>query len=193
MNKIEEYIDSIYGNFDTTDKDTKILKEEMRTHLYEEVEEFKKSGLSEDESMTKALELFGQKNTVVAEMNKVLKNRSIFAKMLIKAGTAVLILGCLFQTFGILNNNLGLKDISYFLFIISLAVCNIAFYYYYFNKNRNLVFVVFFLSDFVICLPIYLVWTYFPNHIAASLTFIFGITFLITFIIRMYYVKFKKI
>ncbi|MGE5627967.1 MAG: permease prefix domain 1-containing protein [Solirubrobacterales bacterium] len=193
MNKIEAYIDSIYGNFDTTDKDTKILKEEMRTHLYEEAAEFKKSGLSEDESMTKALERFGKENTVVNEMNKILRNRSIFAKMLIKAGAAVFILGCLFQILGIINDNLGLKNISYFLFIITLSICNIAFYYYYFNKKRDLVLVVFFLSDFVICLPIYLVWTYFPSHIAASLSFILGITFLITLILRIYYVKFKKI
>ena len=193
MNKIEEYIDSIYGNFDTTDKDTKILKEEMRTHLYEEVEEFKKNGLSEEESMVKALELFGQENTVVAEMNKVLKNRSIFTKMLIKAGAAILILGCLLQIFGIINDNLSLKNISYFLFIIALSIWNIAFYYYFFNKKRDLVIVFFVCCDCVIFMPMYLVWTYFPSHIAASLSFILGITFLITFILRIYYVKFKKL
>lgn len=38
IDEIEVYIDSIYGNFDNADKDTKILKEEMRNHLYEEVE-----------------------------------------------------------------------------------------------------------------------------------------------------------
>lgn len=86
MNKIEEYIDSIYGNFDNSDKDTKILKEEMRNHLYEEVEELKRQGLGEEESISRALECFGEENDVVGEMNYILKIEVYLRKCLLEQG-----------------------------------------------------------------------------------------------------------
>jgi len=204
MNKIEKYIDSIYGNFDNKDEDTKILKEEMRTHLYEEVEELKKQGLSEEESVSRTLECFGQENTVVAEMNHILKNRSIFTKMLVKAGCAVFIIGCLFYVIGIFYNNEGLqffsgelsingfKNISYLLFLISLAIWNIAFYYYYFIKKQGLVLIAFLTCDFVICMPFMFVWFYLPHHKIEGMTFILGITFIITLFLRVHYIRIKK-
>lgn len=207
MKKIEEieiYIESIYRNFDTLDKDTKILKEEMRTHLYEEVEELKKQGLSEKDSISRVLECFGQENTVVPEMNHVLKNRSVFTKMLIKTGIAVFIISCLFQIIGIFYNNEGVKyfsgelskngfkNISYLLFMVSLAIWDIAFYYYYFVKNLELVLLAFFVCDFVICVPSIFVCSYFPHHELGGMAFILGITFIITLFLRIYYIKVKK-
>ncbi len=204
MNKIEEYIDSIYANFDNSDKDTKILKEEMRNHLYEEVDELKKQGLSEEDSISRVLEYFGQENIVVAEMNHILKNRSIFTKMLIKAGFTIFIIGCLFQIIGIFYNNEALKyfsgelsknefkNISYLLFMISLAIWDIAFYYYYFIKKLELVLMAFLVCDFVICVPFMFVSIYFPHHEIGGMTFILGITFIITLFLRVYYIKIKK-
>ncbi|NFA60239.1 permease prefix domain 1-containing protein [Clostridium sporogenes] len=204
MNKIEEYIDNIYGNFDNSDKDTKILKEEMRNHLYEEVEELEKQGLSKEESISRVLKHFGEENDVVDEMNYVLKNRSIFTKMLIKAGVAIFIIGCLFQIIGIFSDNgalkyfsgelseNGFKNISYLLFMISLATWDIAFYYYYFIKKMELVLMSFIFCDFVICVPLVFVSMYFPHHKIQGLVFILGITFIITLILRVYYVKRKR-
>ncbi|NFV11431.1 hypothetical protein FDG09_00415 [Clostridium sporogenes] len=204
MNKIEEYIDNIYGNFDNSDKDTKILKEEMRNHLYEEVEELEKQGISKEESISKVLKHFGEENDVVDEMNYVLKNRSIFTKMLIKAGVAIFIIGCLFQIIGMFSDNgalkyfsgelseNGFKNISYLLFMISLATWDIAFYYYYFIKKMELVLMSFIFCDFVICVPLVFVCMYFPHHKIQGLVFILGITFIITLILRVYYVKRKR-
>lgn len=204
MNRIEEYIDNIYGNFDNTDKDTKTLKEEMKNHLYEEVEELKKQGLNEEESIRKTLECFGQENSVVAEMNCILKNRSIFTKMLVKAGLIVFIIGCLFQVIGIFTNSEdikyfsgdliknGFKNISYLIFMISLAIWDIAFYYYYFIKKQGMVLMAFIFCDFVICVPFYFVWIYFPHHMIESIAFILVVTFVITLFLRVYYIKSKK-
>lgn len=204
IDKIEEYIDSIYVNFDNSDKNTKILKEEMRDHLYEEVEELKKQGLSEEKSISRALQCFGQEKTVVAEMNHVLNNRSVFTKMLIKAGAVIFIIGCLFQIIGMFYNNEllnyfsgelsknGFKNISYLLFMISLAIWDIAFYYYYFAKKFELVLMAFLFCDFVICVPFLFVWTYLPHHKMGGIAFIVGITFIITLFLRVHYVKIKK-
>ncbi|WP_411681667.1 permease prefix domain 1-containing protein [Clostridium thailandense] len=202
--KIDEYIDNIYGNFDNSDKDTKILKEEMRNHLYEKIEELKKQGLNEEESIQKALECFGQENSVVAEMSNVLNNRSIFTKMLFKAGAVVFVIGILFQFIGIFSNigdvqylsgdliKNGFKNISYLIFMISLSIWDIAFYYYYFIKKQGMVLVAFITCDFVICVPLTFLWIYFPHHIIRSMGFILAITFIITLFLRIYYVKSKN-
>ncbi|WP_409068553.1 permease prefix domain 1-containing protein [Clostridium sp. FAM 1755] len=204
MNKIEEYIENIYGNFDNSDKDTKILKEEMRNHLYEEAKELEKQGLSKEKSVSRVLEHFGEENAVVDEMNYILKNRSIFTKMLIKAGVAIFIIGCLFQIIGMFSDNgafkyfsgelseNGFKNISYLLFMISLATWDIAFYYYYFIKKMELVLMSFIFCDFVICVPLVFVCMYFPHNKMQGLVFILGITFIITLILRVYYVKRKR-
>lgn len=310
MNRIDDYIDNIYNNFDNGDEDAKILKEEMKAHLYEEVEELKNQGLSEEESIEKALGAFGQENSVVNEMNDVLRSRSIFTKMLIKAGIVVFVIGGLFQIMSIfykvgneqdLNNTSqyvinqifyqlknedsvsefkkleidreldkfnknnsnglyyikiekdnslkyeykkdvpkdiiangnegtvkennwsidykktdmqqtqdldkfnknqslskdltksGLKDISYLLFIIALAILDIAFYYYYFTKNQGTVLIAFLLCDFVICVPFFFAWTVFPNHMKETMAFILGTTFIITLILRIFFIKGKKV
>lgn len=124
--------------------------------------------------------------------------------MLIKAGIIVFIIGCLFQVISIFHNgeNIqyfsgdliknGFRSISYLLFMISLAIWDIALYYYYFIKDRVLVLMAFLFCDFVICIPFYLVWNYFPRHKMASIAFILGITFIITLILRVYYIKSKK-
>lgn len=309
-NKIDEYIDSIYKNFDCGDRETKTLKEEMRDHLYEEVEELKRQSFSEEQSIEKALDSFGQENNVVNEMNNVLKSRNIFTKMLIKAGSAVFVIGCLFLSIGIFckgnnvqylgntsqvvvnqifyqienndsidestkheidnmlddfnntnnnglyyieikksnilkyeykkqvskdivqrgnegviketnwsinykktdaqqvkdldnlnkvqgfDNNLilnGLKNISYLLFIISLAILDIAFYYHYFSKDKGVVLLGFIICDCVVCLPLYLAFTIFPHHIKETLAFILGTTFMITLLLRIFFIKSKKI
>lgn len=202
--KIEEYVNNIYGNFDNADKNTKILKEETRNHLYEEVEELKNQGLSEEESIEKALESFGPKNSVVNEMNCILKNRSIFAKMLIKAGVFVFIIGCLFQVIGIFYNGENIqyfsgnliknsfKNISYMLFMISLVIWDIAFYYYFLIKNGVVVLLVFLSCDFLIFIPLGFVCFYFPLHKMAGIAFILVTAFIITLFLRIYYVKIKK-
>lgn len=202
--KIDEYIDNIYGSFDNVDKDTKVLKEEMRNHLYEEVDDLEKQGLSEEESIKKAIEQFGQENSVVAEMNSILKNRNIFTKMLIKAGIAIFAIGILLQVIGMLCNGEdiqyfsgdlvknGFKNISYLIFMVSLAIWDIAFYYYYFIKKPGMVLIAFLGFDFVICVPLTFVWIYFPHHIIGSMAFILAITFIITLLLRVYYVKSKK-
>lgn len=104
MKKIEEYIEKIYRNFDTKDDETKILKEETKVHLFEEVEELKKQGLTEEESINKALFNFGSEKAVINEMNLILKNQNKFSKLLKNLTLAFFVIACIFLSINITDD-----------------------------------------------------------------------------------------
>jgi hypothetical protein len=101
MKKIDNYIDNIYKTFDETDEDTRILKEETKSHLYEEIEDLKEQGLGENESIEKAISNFGQENIVIDEMNAVLKKQNKFSKILIRVALIIYLIGFIFKLINI--------------------------------------------------------------------------------------------
>lgn len=94
MKKIDEYIEKIYRNFDEKDEETKVLKEETKVHLVEEVNEMIKQGLSEDESIYKAITNFGEEKIVIKEMSLILKKQNNFTKILKKLTLIFFIISC---------------------------------------------------------------------------------------------------
>ncbi|GKX67958.1 permease prefix domain 1-containing protein [Inconstantimicrobium mannanitabidum] len=97
MKKLDDYINKIYKNFDEKDEETIIMKEETKAHLYEEVEELKKQGLSEEESIKKAISNFGQENLVINEMNDILNKQNKFAKILTRVALVIFLVGVIFK------------------------------------------------------------------------------------------------
>lgn len=73
MREIDNYIDSLYKNIDGISKENKEIKETMRTHLIESVEELKLEGFSEKESIKIALERFGEINEIRGELKNVVE------------------------------------------------------------------------------------------------------------------------
>lgn len=73
MREIDNYIDSLYKNIDGISKENKEIKETMRTHLIESVEELKLEGFSEKESIKIALERFGEINEIRGELKTVVE------------------------------------------------------------------------------------------------------------------------
>ncbi|MFQ7565941.1 MAG: permease prefix domain 1-containing protein [Clostridium perfringens] len=73
MREIDNYIDSLYKNIDGISKENKEIKETMRTHLIESVEELKLEGFSENESIKIALERFGEINEIRGELKTVVE------------------------------------------------------------------------------------------------------------------------
>ncbi|GAA0117860.1 permease prefix domain 1-containing protein [Clostridium perfringens] len=73
MREIDNYIDSLYKNIDGISKENKEIKETMRTHLIESVEELKLEGFSEKESVKIALERFGEINEIRGELKTVVE------------------------------------------------------------------------------------------------------------------------
>ncbi len=107
MKKIDMYVDEICHNFNESDEEIETFKEEMKSHLYEEVEELKKQGFSEEESIEKALSAFGKEKNVVKEMNTIWKRGDEFTKIILKGALVTFITACLFMMAGVFykNNN----------------------------------------------------------------------------------------
>ncbi len=92
MNRIDDYIEKIYRNFDERDEETKILKEETKIHLLDEIEELKEQGLTEEESIKIALNRFGELGKVEKELSEVLKFQKKFASSILIASLVTLLL-----------------------------------------------------------------------------------------------------
>lgn len=105
MNEIDWYVDRICNKFNEADKDIQILKEELKSNLYEEVHELNKQGFSDEESIKITLENFGQENNVISEMNNVWKKKSDFTLIIVKVAIAIFIIGCIFAVSRIFYKN----------------------------------------------------------------------------------------
>lgn len=71
MERVDKYINSIYRNLKVDSSELNDLKSEMRNHLVEAIKELKEEGYSEDESITIALEKFGDKFHLEGELTQV--------------------------------------------------------------------------------------------------------------------------
>ncbi|WP_052342677.1 permease prefix domain 1-containing protein [Bacillus sp. EB01] len=59
MERINQFLDELYKESSLSLREKEEMKEEMRTHLLEHIEEAKSKGLTEDEAVSEALEQFG--------------------------------------------------------------------------------------------------------------------------------------
>lgn len=71
MNKIEEYINYICKNTRGTKKEIEELKQEMRSHLTQTVQELSADGKTEQESIELAISRFGGKHQIQGELAKI--------------------------------------------------------------------------------------------------------------------------
>lgn len=110
MYKIDEYVNDIYKEFDETDEDTKILIEETKCHLYDEVEEFKAKGFSEDESIKKAINNFGKEKYVIKEMNCILKRQNKFSKIIMIFALIIFLIASVCKIINLGYDLLGMDD-----------------------------------------------------------------------------------
>lgn len=110
MSRIDAYIESIYKDFDKRDKEANELKEEMKSHLYEEVEELKRQGYSEEESIRVALENFGEEGKVANELEDIMIKQNKFIKLLWKIAVGVLLAGVLCYVAAIYFETMAVND-----------------------------------------------------------------------------------
>lgn len=95
MKEIEKYIDIIYKDFDKSEEEVKILIEETKIHLLDEIEDLKKSGLSEEESIKRAISNFGAGKLVRDEFNLILKKQNKFMLILKRVAVITLVFACI--------------------------------------------------------------------------------------------------
>lgn len=75
MRLIDEYLDNLYKN--GVNKSTLDLKQEMRDHLIESVNDLKLQGLNEEEACRKAIERFDDGTEMKQELYSVVKDLSL--------------------------------------------------------------------------------------------------------------------
>jgi hypothetical protein len=96
MKRIDEYVNSVYAHIDGNE--AKELKEEMRVHLLEAVEELKAEGKLEEEAVSVALERFGDERMLKGRVAEYFQVPYIFSVNLLRTAivfaiTALLIGG----------------------------------------------------------------------------------------------------
>lgn len=72
MKEIDDYIDSLYKNTNNKYLDTTDMKNDMKLHLVESVENLKKQGKTEDESIKIAISMFGESQDIQQELQELL-------------------------------------------------------------------------------------------------------------------------
>jgi hypothetical protein len=67
MNKVDKYIDSIFSDVDNKNQQIKELKEEMKFHLTDAINELQLEGRTEEEGTEIAIERFGEPSTTAQD------------------------------------------------------------------------------------------------------------------------------
>ncbi|WP_197205960.1 permease prefix domain 1-containing protein [Cytobacillus firmus] len=91
MKQIDEFVNSIYAHL--RGEEAKELKQEMRSHLLEAVEELKKEGKSENEAVSIAIERFGDEKQITKGLLSMFKAQKKFVKGLFISALLFLLLG----------------------------------------------------------------------------------------------------
>lgn len=73
MEQIDRYVNLVYRHVDGDKEEIEILKEEMRNHLLQIVEELKSEGKSDEESITIAIKRFGEQTQIENELLGIFK------------------------------------------------------------------------------------------------------------------------
>lgn len=95
MKNIETYINSVYKNVQGNQNEIEDLKQDMRSHLLQTVEELKNEGKTEEESIEIAISRFGERGQVENELSKVFKVQRKFAKILLIVSIVSLLLSAI--------------------------------------------------------------------------------------------------
>ncbi|NEU32611.1 hypothetical protein GN156_17965 [bacterium LRH843] len=96
MKKIDKYVNSIYKDVAGDKQELEDLKQEMRSHLAEAVEELKAKGKTEDEAIRIAIDNFGGRSEIVKGLSEFFKVQKKFKNYVFSFALIFLALGIFF-------------------------------------------------------------------------------------------------
>ena len=105
MNKIEKYIKFICKNSMGSKNEIEDLKQEMRSHLTQTVQELIADGKSEQESIELAISRFGEKNQIQGELAKVFRIQKKFGNIILAVALIFFLVGLSFLIAERVTNN----------------------------------------------------------------------------------------
>ncbi|MBL4931406.1 VanZ family protein [Clostridium paridis] len=93
MKEIDDYIESLYKNSKENSKEIEELKDDMKTHLIETIEELKREGNSQSESIKIALDRFGETAVLEDELSEVVPiyKKGMNSTLLLAIGALVIL------------------------------------------------------------------------------------------------------
>jgi hypothetical protein len=101
MKRINDFVNSIYKDFDGEEKEIKDLKQEMISHLMETVNDLKTNGKSEVEAVDVALKRFGDENLIANGLFGLYKAQRRISKKIFQSSLLFLVFG-LIAVFGLI-------------------------------------------------------------------------------------------
>ncbi|MGL5380615.1 permease prefix domain 1-containing protein [Clostridium sp.] len=104
MENINKYLDNLY-KMDNS-KEALELKEEMRQHLLDSVEELKNDGLDEATAIKMAINRFGDNDSLRKDLNSFLNSHKKLSKKIRRYSIIGIIIGIVVMSFGVIKNNI---------------------------------------------------------------------------------------
>ncbi|MGE7024578.1 permease prefix domain 1-containing protein [Solibacillus cecembensis] len=95
MKQIDSYVNAVYQNVGGNKKEIQELKEEMRIHLTETVNELKKEGMPEKEAISMAIQRFGDEKIISNGLTELFKYQKKFTTNLFLVAVVSVILAAI--------------------------------------------------------------------------------------------------
>ncbi|WP_194189858.1 permease prefix domain 1-containing protein [Clostridium chrysemydis] len=89
------------SNLDPKDSETKILKEEMKFHLYDKISDLIKEGYTKEESIDIAIKSFGDENSVKSDIKTIIKSQSKYTNILKRIALFIFLLGFILKALSV--------------------------------------------------------------------------------------------
>lgn len=93
MDKLDDYINLVCKNLEGNDDEIIIMKQEMKNHLLQSVEELESQGKSQEESIKIAIERFGEVTLLKNQFKDIYKTKKIISKKACIITLVLLIVG----------------------------------------------------------------------------------------------------
>lgn len=99
MDKLDRYINSVCKNLKGKNEQISIIRQEMKNHLLQSVEELKRQGKSQDESIDIAINRFGEVDILKKQLKQVYTIEKSFSRKISNTAVILLIIGVIFLIF----------------------------------------------------------------------------------------------
>ncbi|MBZ9606575.1 permease prefix domain 1-containing protein [Clostridium estertheticum] len=110
MEQIDRYVKSVYRHIGGNKEEIEILKNEMRNHLLQIVEELKSEGKAEDESISIAIKRFGKETQIENELLGIFKFVNKKAKKTLIVAVSFLIMTIISFSVSVIGTELSIRQ-----------------------------------------------------------------------------------
>ena len=112
MKQIDKYVNSVYKHVGGNKEEIEALKYEMKNHLLQLIEELKSEGNSEEESISIAINRFGEENQIENELIGIFKFVNKKAKKTLIIAVAFLLIAIISGSVSIIGTDIYWKQIA---------------------------------------------------------------------------------